>query len=217
MVKSIFSRVMWVGKATVFMVGLSVILAAIFGVASMAFAANGKPFILGQKNVASKVSQLVGKVAGPSLRISNGSTDSKATALALNVEAGKPPMKVNSSRKVPKLNTDKIDGKDSTAFVQSSTPTYEVNVSQTGSEGFTSALSAKCDLGDKLLSGGVFGINPGHSVFVASEPASVFGDPPGTGIRAWSVWWYNEENPDAGTTGDIVAAIAYCADFGTPY
>jgi hypothetical protein len=46
MVKSTVSKVMWVGRATVFMVGIAVILALVFGVASAAFGANNQSFIL---------------------------------------------------------------------------------------------------------------------------------------------------------------------------
>ncbi len=99
--KSIFGKVMWVGKGTVFLVGLSVILAAVMGVASMAFAAKGKPFILGKSNVATKVSTLIKKGAGP--------------ALDLRVGSG-PPLRVNSSAPVANLNADKVDGKDFSAF-----------------------------------------------------------------------------------------------------
>src|SRR5215207_2668588 len=59
---------MWVGRATVFLVGLTVILALVLGVASMALGANGNPLILGKaKNTASKVTELVKRGAGPAL------------------------------------------------------------------------------------------------------------------------------------------------------
>jgi hypothetical protein len=35
---------MWVGRATVFLIGLAVILALLFGAASTALSATGKPF-----------------------------------------------------------------------------------------------------------------------------------------------------------------------------
>ncbi len=65
------SKVMWVGRATVFLVGLAVILALVFGVASTAFAHKGDKgfFHLGHKNVSQAVSKLVGKVAGPALKV----------------------------------------------------------------------------------------------------------------------------------------------------
>ena len=101
MFRSAASKVMWVGRATVFLVGLAVILALLFGVASTAFAHKGNKgfFHLGHKNVTSKVSKLIKRGAGP--------------ALDLRVGSG-PPMKVNSSEKVANLNADKLDGKDAT-------------------------------------------------------------------------------------------------------
>ena len=95
MVRSVFGKVMWVGRATVFLVGLSVILALMFGVASMAFARDGQSFLLGARNVASSVSTLVKQGAGP--------------ALSLEVGSGAP-MKVNSTTRVAKLNADMVDG-----------------------------------------------------------------------------------------------------------
>ena len=57
--RSVVSKVIWVGRAKVFLVGLSVILAVIFGVASTALGADGEPFLLGKRNVAPSVSKLV--------------------------------------------------------------------------------------------------------------------------------------------------------------
>jgi hypothetical protein len=64
MVKSVAKKVIWVGRATVFLVGLAVILALSFGVASTALGADGKPFLLGVSNAATKVSTLVKSGAG---------------------------------------------------------------------------------------------------------------------------------------------------------
>lgn len=104
MFRSAAGKVMWVWRATVFLVGLSVILALLFGVATTAMGANGSPFLLGKKNVETAISTLVNKGPGP--------------ALNLVVGANQPPMKVNSSAKVANLNADGLDGKDSTQFVQ---------------------------------------------------------------------------------------------------
>jgi hypothetical protein len=115
MIRSALSKVMWVGRATVFLVGVAVTLALVLGVATTALAAlPGDPFRLGQTNGIDAMSTLVGNVAGTMLRVDNSSTAAGATALDLQVEAGKPPMKVNSGMKVAKLNSDKIDGVDST-------------------------------------------------------------------------------------------------------
>jgi hypothetical protein len=58
MVKSAAKKVMFVGRATVFMVGLAMILALTVGVASAAFGANGGNFILGQTNAATAITKL---------------------------------------------------------------------------------------------------------------------------------------------------------------
>lgn len=102
-IKSTVSKVVWVGRATVFLVGLAVILALTLGMASAAVAADGRPFLLGKENLASALSTLVRQGPGP--------------ALSLVVQPGQPPMQVNSSEKVTDLNADKVDGKDSTEFL----------------------------------------------------------------------------------------------------
>jgi hypothetical protein len=114
MLRSAASKVMWVGRATVFLVGLAVILALVFGMASTAFGANGGNFILGSlNNSATAITKLSGTVGGGSaLQVSNPSTASGSTALDLQVASGKPPMKVNSGTKVASLNADKVDGRD---------------------------------------------------------------------------------------------------------
>jgi hypothetical protein len=121
MIRSVTSKVMWVGRATVFLVGLAVILALTVGVVSTALAGNGvgADFNLGKTNTVNAVSKLVGSVAGPNLLIDNNSTNTAATALDLQVEAGKAPMKVNSQTKVANLNADTVDGVDSTGFYAS--------------------------------------------------------------------------------------------------
>ncbi len=101
--KTIFSGAMRAGKGTVFVVGLSVILAAVMSVASMALAANGKPFILGKNNVATAITTLTKQGPGSALR--------------LLVRPGQPPMAVNSQIKVANLNADKLDGQDAGAFL----------------------------------------------------------------------------------------------------
>ena len=88
-----------------FLVGLAVILALLFGAASTVSAHTGNKgfFHLAHKNVAKKVSTLVKKGAGPALNLQVGSG---------------PPLAVNSSEKVTNLNSDQLDGVDSTQFAQ---------------------------------------------------------------------------------------------------
>jgi hypothetical protein len=118
MIRSVASKVMWVGRATVFLVGLAFILALTVGVVSTALAGTGagSRFDLGKTNTVNAISKLVGSVAGPSLLIDNNSTNAAATTLDLQVEPGKAPMKVNSSAKVANLNSDMLDGKSADAI-----------------------------------------------------------------------------------------------------
>lgn len=143
------SKVMWVGRATVFMVGLSVILALVFGVATSALGANGKPFLLGKSNAATLVSTLVKKSAGP--------------ALSLKVGSG-PPLAVNSSGKVANLNADTLDGKDSTQFLTSSN-IYQRDTFIDGYTGQSGFLS--CDAGDIAL-GGAYMMNRSSGYTITS-------------------------------------------------
>jgi hypothetical protein len=85
---------MWVGRATVFLVGLVVILALLFGVASTALGANGDLLKLGSlKNKATRATTLVGKVAsGSAFVVQNPSGGS---ALELRVGQDVAPLKVN--------------------------------------------------------------------------------------------------------------------------
>ena len=94
------------------------ILALTVGVAGAAFGANGGNFILGQTNAATAITKLAGAagVAGPSLQIDNNSTNAAATALDLQVEAGKAPMTVNSGVKVTNLNADRLDDREASSF-----------------------------------------------------------------------------------------------------
>jgi hypothetical protein len=118
MVKKAAAKIAWVGRTASMVFGLALVLALIFGVATMALAGTGVGgvFNLGQTNTVNAVTKLVGSVAGPSLQIDNNSTNAQATALDLQVEPNKPPMKVNRTTKVTNLNADLLDGKDSSAI-----------------------------------------------------------------------------------------------------
>jgi hypothetical protein len=92
MLRSAASKAMWIGRMTSAVVGLTLILALVLGVASMAMSQTGKPFILGKQNTADQASKLIRHGAG--------------TTLSLEVQDGQPPMKVDSSGKVANLNSD---------------------------------------------------------------------------------------------------------------
>ena len=84
MMRTVASKVMWVGRATVFLVGLVVVLAVMLGVASAALAGTGvgAAFNLGKTNTVNAMSSLVGSVAGPSLKIDNTFTGATAATNA---------------------------------------------------------------------------------------------------------------------------------------
>ena len=121
MARSAFSKVMWVGRTTSAVVGLAIMLALVLGVATTALGANGNPFLLGKSNVATLVSTLVKRGPGP--------------ALSLKVGAGQPPLAVNSAGKVANLNSDQLDGQDSSAFAPSAHSHDDRYFTETESDG----------------------------------------------------------------------------------
>jgi len=161
------ARVMWVGRATIFLVGLSVILAVLFGVASAAFAGNGDAWRLGQINVATNITKLGGEagVNGPMLRLINNDAGTDDTALELQVQPGEAPLKVNSTTRVPGFNADQLDGKDSTQLLSSNIYKTEAPT-DTGTKlgDGTEVKAMSCDSGDRLLSGGPASVASGSKV-----------------------------------------------------
>jgi hypothetical protein len=155
------SKVMWVGRATVFLVGLAVIFSLIVGVASVALGANGESFLLGRQNTASAVSTLAKRGAGPALRLQVGSG---------------PPLTVNSSKQVAKLNADKVDGKD---------------VSQLGVRGLERVSVDSSDNSGYDLSGGKTGDPPnvrsGLVVDVVQPVINANGQPIGVLVEAYEI------------------------------
>ena len=186
MIRNAASKVMWVGRATVFLLGVAVILALLFGVASSAFAHGGNKgfFHLGHKNVTSKVSTLIKRGAGP--------------ALNLRVGSG-PPLKVNSDTKVPKLNTDKLDGKDSASFL-SPERIYTVTREHTPGPNTILGGGASCDQEDQAISGGFRNVASTTQVLTsAADTASGF-------EHIWRV------NVHTGSTADPFTSLAVCMD-----
>jgi hypothetical protein len=112
MLRNAVDKAMWVGRTTAAVIGLAIALAVVFGVASMAFAKNGDPWLLGRSNVATAITSLGGAlgVNGPMVRIINNNAGANDTALDLRVQTGEPPMTVNRPTKVTNLNADKVDG-----------------------------------------------------------------------------------------------------------
>lgn len=129
MIRKVASKVAWVGRTTSMVFGLTLVLALVFGFASMALGANGQAFLLGKKNVASAISTLAKQGPGP--------------ALSLVVGANQPPLKVNASAgKAINLNADKLDGLDSAQLAGTGDSTYRGGASICGPGGapFTATL-----------------------------------------------------------------------------
>jgi hypothetical protein len=137
--------------------GLLVGLALIFGVASTALGANGDFFKLGKMNVASAVSTLVKQGSGP--------------ALSLDVGANQPPLRVDSSRKVAKLNADLLDGTDSAGFLSSEI--YTVTASRDTPASTISSGRVSCDTGDLAISGGFSGVDSTSHVQSSARDAGL--------------------------------------------
>jgi hypothetical protein len=121
--RSVAGKVMWVGKANTFCVGLAVVLALMLGVASAALAAlPGDPFKLGQSNRVDRLSTLVGTLAGPVLRVDKRrpgygprAAGGRSRHPPSNEDRG--PMKVDSQGKVINLNSDELDGQNASEFL----------------------------------------------------------------------------------------------------
>jgi hypothetical protein len=183
MFRSAVGKVMWVGRVTVFLMGLAVILALVFGVASMAFARDGQLFVLGERNVAQSLSALAKQGAGP--------------VLSLKVDSG-PPLVVNTSTKVSKLNADKIDGKNSRALMPAQTYVVEhEEVIEPPVIGRSKAIL--CEEGDVPISVGFGGLDP-ETQIISSERI-VLSD-----RDAWLVAVRTSES-------DTYTVQAVCADF----
>jgi hypothetical protein len=119
MLRSVTRKIMWIGRATVFVVGFSVILALVFGVATVALGATASTFILGKGNFAGATTKLTSAMVGPVLSPLNNDTSSAATALNMSVPSGKAPMTVNASAgKATNLNADKVGGSEGEIWAQ---------------------------------------------------------------------------------------------------
>lgn len=186
---------------------LAVVVAAVLVGAPAALAANGKPFVLGKRNVASAVSTLIKKGTGP--------------ALSLKVRVGQPPLSVNSGGKVANLNTDRLDGKDSTdflgntekatdadrldgqdssAFVASGTYRLGQGQERAGEvlgDG-SKVLRQSCLPGDRLLSGGPASVNVNSDVLDSFAPDTNT--------------WQARINDSAVAGGDNFTVLVLCAD-----
>jgi hypothetical protein len=93
-------------------------LALLIALGSAGYSATGGNFILGTGNSAVTQTRLSAPVNGPALRIDNLNTGANASGLKIITNPALPALVVNSAVKVENLNADKLDGLDSTEFVQ---------------------------------------------------------------------------------------------------
>ena len=150
MIKSALGKVMWVGRATVFLVGLAVILAMVLGLATAAFSATGGNFILGQSNSANAPTTLVGKIVDTTKSALVLKNPNGGSALQLQVNSGQAPLTVTSTAgKATNLNADKLDGQDSTAIGRELWAVVGSNGTLVRSNGVTS--SSRISTGNYLV------------------------------------------------------------------
>lgn len=195
--KKVLYGTLWMARGTATMVGFAVMLAVVLGVGTTALAAaSGDPFKLGRTNTIDKITKLVGDTTTPMLRVENGG---EGQALDLRVEAGQPPMTVDSTERVNDLNADEVDGQSASDFVLFD-GTYTTSESGTGpGGGLDETVRVECDPGDKILGGGGSAtFRP--DVLRISEPSS----------DGWRVT--AQDNGD----GSTVVAYAICAETTRP-
>jgi hypothetical protein len=211
MVRSVVSKVMWVGRATVFLVGLAVILALIFGVLSRATAHTGSAglFHLNHNNPVKALSTLTGTLAGSVLKVDNNGA---GPALSLEVSGAKaPPLTVNSTAgTATNLSADKLDGKDSTDFLAQQDASQlwdgrnyllESSFIQ-GKANSSETAQITCDAGDTALSGGYFfeGTASGYEIRIDKVSANT---------ETFTFGWEDTN----GTPDSLFNISVSCADF----
>jgi hypothetical protein len=203
MLRIVGPKIMWVGRATVFLVGLAMILSVVLGLASAAVAGTGvgDVFNLGKKNTVGQLSQLVGSSDSAMLKVENNSAGRDATALNLQVKPGHTPMKVNSSARVSNLNADQIDGKDASALMPSRTYTVDETI-EMGSNVTGTTRVIFCDEGDVPIGGGFSGLGAQTQIKQSSRVVYV----------ERLTWWIGANKPVG--PEDTWTAQAVCADFG---
>lgn len=180
--------------------------------------------------VATAATALYSNAFGPALTIGTDSTQSSATPLSLDTETSdQAPMQVDSETKVDKLNADKLDGKDSTAFLgatqqatdadkldgKDSTAFYNgstyikfYTAFQTGTANGTDLYGITCESGDMVMSGGY------EADTTASVP-QIFEARTHFGIFAQGDNGYVLKSKNGATPAKLKLYVQ-CADLGTP-
>jgi len=207
----------------------------VLGLGTTALAAvPGDPFKLGRLNAVDALTQLVGSTNNALLKIDNDSKGTSATALDLQVDPKKPPMRVNSFARVDKLNADLVDGRSADQFANGIGGTavdadnldgrdsteigingYEfVRKTSVSDSSTRKVLSASCPQGKRIIGGG-------GSVFPTLTDPNRLNAPialrtNGVNLNGFDSWDVEavEVNPYEPTW--VIFAMAVCADVGNP-
>lgn len=184
-----------------------VLLGAVLAGTGTAVAATGGNFILGRSNS-----------AGATTSLKNTGTGATLT-LPANV-AGQPPLALSSSAgRVRYLNSDKIDGLDSTAFLRSTGKAADANKL----DGFDSTAFARVagTVGSIETVGVRSEVNPDVLEAYAACPAftkitggghEVYTSSGAVISRAVGNGWYVATIADVESTGEDIVAVAQCYD-----
>lgn len=179
------------GRTALLGAALFVALILALGVTTTLAAVPGDPLRLGRLNSINALTNLVGTRAGAMLQVKNNT----GPALNLTVPAGQAPAVVSTdAAKVVNLDADKLDGKDATAFFP--TKTYIRDVPGQGKANAFDDVSATCDPGDFVISGGYDGVDSAATFIAVSQPFKT----------GWQVIWFSGAQPDA------LKVRAICAD-----
>jgi hypothetical protein len=90
----------------------------VMSTAALAGTGIGGVFNLGAANTVNSSTVLTGSTSGQQLRVvNNASTGSGTTGIGIHTAPNEPPLAVDSTTKVNKLNADLLDGQTSTSFV----------------------------------------------------------------------------------------------------
>ena len=213
MFKTITSGILWLARGTSVALGLAVMLAVVLGVASTALGANRGDLILGQNNVATAFTQVVGNVNGNTLQLANTNPGTNDSALSLNVQPGEAPLRVDSDARVPNLNADKLDGLEPSQIEGVKAYAYvDPRVDLGGAPGFVAPQTEGFTSVERVATGDYClrapGLNPANSAALVSVDfretqrpetlASALNDPDGceggqfrvVAAAVGSLWWH---------------------------
>jgi hypothetical protein len=203
MVRSIFSKATWLGRATLFVVGSAMVLFLTLAiVAGAADGAKVPSLKKGVSNTVKSMTTLIGSIASPILKLDN---DGTGPALELEVEQGNAPLKVNQeAATATNLSADELDGKNSDAFLGSSL--YQVLSAIDGNGlGQEAGAVASCEQGDVALNGGVQVYNRDEVWVTASQPVGTGAAPTG---------WLGEFQDNL--SANSASVVVWCVDQAPP-